>query len=230
MASRRVINALTGLYFLVAITEVMLELFKYIPGILILKPLIPATLIILYWNSSERRHPIYILAMVCSILTNILFISFDTDTLFIGLLVFTIHRVVLLLYTIKLLKIRDYIPVVIGAAPIMLLFFYLQGISQVPDQLVIIMALQNILIAILAGMGMANFIIGGPMRNTWLLISCVLFISLQVIVFLERFYLNGSAIPALRPLAMGVNAFAFYTFYEFAISAEKSNAQNPSIR
>jgi hypothetical protein len=229
MASRTVINALTGLYFVIAIAEVMLELFKYIPGIMILKPLIPASLIALYWASSERRDPLYITAMVFSIITNVLFIPRDDSTLFIALITFFFHRVIILTYTIKMLRIKDYIPVVIGATPFILLFFYLQGISVVPPKLIVVMAVQNILISILAGIAIANFIIQDRRKNAWLLISCVLFIGLQAVVFIERFYL-GSEIPAMRPLAMGVNAFAFYTFYEFAISAERSYRDEASVR
>jgi hypothetical protein len=169
------------------------------------------------------------IAMGFSIITNILFIPIEEDTLFAALICFLVHRIVLLTYTLKLLQIKDYIPVVIAAVPFVLLFFYMQGISDIPPKLVIITALQNILISFLAGIAIANFMLQDPNRNAWLFISVLLFIGLQVVVFLERFYLNGDAIPALRPLAMGINAFAFYTFYEFIISAERSEADQTPV-
>lgn len=228
MASRKVINGLTALFFVVAISEIMLELFQYIPGIMILKPMIPVLLIALYWNSSERRHWLYIVGMCFSVVTNILFIPNQPDTLFLGLLAFLFHRVFILSYTIKMLAIKDYIPVVIGTVPFLLVFFYLLGISRVPADSVILMAVQNILISLLGGLAVSNFMVQDRQRNSWLLISAMLFVALQAIVFIEKFYLEVS-VPLMRPLAMGVNAFAFYTFYEFAISVERSENDSPAV-
>lgn len=228
MASRALINGLTVLFFVVAISEIMLELFQYIPGIMILKPMIPLLLIVLYWISSDRRHWLYIVAMCFSVVTNLLFIPNQQETLFLALIAFLIHRVFVLSYIIKMLKIKDYIPVVIGTVPFLLIFFYLLGISHVPAESVLLMAVQNLLISLLGGLAVSSFMIHDSQRNSWLLISAMLFVALQAVVFIERFYLQ-MPVPIMRPLAMGVNAFAFYTFYEFAISVERSDNDRTTL-
>lgn len=51
----------------------------------------------------------------------------------------------------------------------------------------------------------------------------MLFVILQLSVFIERYYLYDEYSQVLRPLSMSLNGLAFYTFYRYVIEAEKSN-------
>jgi hypothetical protein len=46
---------------------------------------------------------------------------------------------------------------------------------------------------------------------------------LQLVVFVEKFYLENEYSQILRPMAMTLNAFAFYAFLRFVLEGEKSN-------
>jgi hypothetical protein len=95
--------------------------------------------------------------------------------------------------------------------------------SDVPEESFAVMVLQNILISVLGGLAVSNYMMHDNRRNSWLLICGLLFVALQFIVFIEKYYLIGLSPSMLRPVAMALNAFAFYTFYEFVMAVEKSD-------
>lgn len=219
------VTALAAVYFAVAIGEVVSELFAYKPLIYILKPAMPVVLMLLYYASSARRHPVFFIIMSLSLLTNLLFIPDSPTYLFYGLVVFLAHRIVLLGYIINLIKIRDFIPAVIATIPFLLVFFYLFMItSGIPENSFVVLIAQNILISFICGISFSHYMMQDSRRNSWLLQCGILFGLLHFIVFIERFYLTGFSPVIFRPMAMGLNAFAFYAFYEFVMSTEKSNS------
>lgn len=217
------VKIITVAYFAIAITEVMAEFINYSPVILVFKPLMPITLMILYWFASDQRHPLFFLAMTFSTITNLLFIPNDAAMLFLGLIAFTVHRVFVLAFIFKLVRISDYIPLVIATMPFLLVFFYLLASSDVSTDTFIILCVQNVLISLLGGVALSNYIMADNRKNSWLLICGLLFVALQFIVFIEKYYLAYLSPVILRPVAMGLNAFAFYTFYEFVMAIEKSD-------
>jgi len=221
--SNGIIKGITIVYFLVAGCEIMSELFFYTPLIVVFKPLMPLLLVALYCVASEIRNPLYIVAMVLSSITNALFIPSDPKYLFFALIVFTVHRVLVIILVFRLIKIRDIVPIAIGTVPFLLLFFYMLASSDVPEESFVVMVLQNVLISILGGLAVANYMMYDNRRNSWLLICGLLFVALQFIVFIEKYYLIGLSPAMMRPVAMALNAFAFYTFYEFIMATEKSD-------
>lgn len=224
----RPVNVLTIAYFVVAVAEIMSELFFYTPTIVVLKPLMPLLLVTLYCVASEIRNPLYIMAMLLSSVTNALFIPNDPRALFFALIVFTLHRILVVVLVFRLIKVRDVVPIAIGTVPFLLVFFYLLASSDVPEESFIVMVMQNILISILGGLALSNYIMHDNRRNSWLLICGLLFVALQFIVFIEKYYLIGFSPAMLRPVAMALNAFAFYTFYEFVMAVEKSDDNTPA--
>ena len=60
-------------------------------------------------------------------------------------------------------------------------------------------------------------------QNSILLISALLFVMLQFVVFVEKYYLINEYEELFRPLAMTLNALAFFSFYNYIITAEKLN-------
>jgi len=219
------ITALAILYFAVAISEITSELFAYKPLIYILKPMMPVVLMLLYYTASKRKNPMFFVIMSLSVLTNILFIPDSATFLFYGLVVFLAHRIFLLYYIIKLLKISDFIPAIIATIPFLLVFFYLFMITNgIPENSFFVLIFQNILISFICGISFSHYMMQDSKRNSWLLQCGILFGCLHFIVFVEKFYLSGFSPVIFRPIAMGLNAFAFYAFYEFAMSTEKLHA------
>lgn len=224
----RLTTVITLAYFVIAMSEIMSELFFYTPLIVIFKPLMPLTLIALYWFSSPRRQPLYMAAMLLSSVTNLMFIPNDLQMLRLALIVFTVHRILVITLIFRMLKLRDYIPVVIGTVPFLLVFFYMLVSSDVPENTFWVMVIQNILISVIGGVAVSNYMMQDNKKNSWLLICGLLFVALQFIVFVEKYYLMGFSPSILRPTAMALNAFAFYTFYEFVMTTEKSDDNGTS--
>ncbi|RZJ63303.1 MAG: hypothetical protein EOO50_17150 [Flavobacterium sp.] len=213
------------LYFAVAIAEVVCELFAYKPLIYILKPLMPFLLMLLYFLTSSKRSPFFFVVMSLSLVTNILFIPDSQTMLFYGLLVFLVHRILIIVYIVRQIKMRDYVPVAIATVPFLLVYFYLFLITDgIPENSFAVLIAQNILISILCGISFSYYMMQDNKRNSWLLLCGIFFGALHFIVFVEKFYLMGFSPAIFRPIAMGLNAFAFYTFYEFVMATEKSNS------
>lgn len=219
-----ILKCITFLFFLVFAIEIIAESFSYKPLILIFKPLIPLTLILMYIVESEKKNVIYILLMFLSLVTNLLFIPNTFVSLFYALVVFTIHRILVIFLIIRLNQIKDYIPVVIATAPFLIVFFYLYfETPELPESSLIILILQNILISVFAGISLSDYVMNDNKQNSILLISAMLFVMLQFSIFVEKYYLNNEYDSILRPLSMSLNAMAFFSFYRYVIEAEKLN-------
>lgn len=221
---------LTVTYFTIGLVEVLAELFSYKPIIYVFKPLLPVALMAVYFVASDRRNPMYFAIMILSMLTNLLFIPSSLNVLNVGLEVFLVHRILVIIYLIRLLKIKDFIPVFIATIPFLIMFFYLFYYTQVPESSFTILILQNLLISVFCGIAFSHYIMNDSKRNSWLLLSGILFGSLQFIVFVEKFYLSEYSPVIFRPMAMGLNVFAFYTLYEFVITTEKSDRDGAPVR
>jgi hypothetical protein len=213
------------LYFAVAAIEVTAELFSYKPFLFIFKPLISVVLMLLYWKTSHQRNPLFFVIILFSLITNVFFI-YDTEAmLFLGLIAFFVHRLLMIYYIIKLVKLNDYIPLAIAMVPFMFIFFYLLSIT---NELTIrsygILIIQNILISILAGIALSDFVMNDwKKETTWLFIFGLLSATQYFIVFIDKYYLSDLSPIIFRPLAMILNASVYYAFYKFVMAIEKLN-------
>ena len=219
-----IVNLLTISYFVIAFFEVVAEYFVSSPIIFILKPIIPLILIVIYYIKSDKKNIVFIVALFLSSITNILFIPNSADYLFYGVLVFTFHRILILYLIISIQKIKDLIPLLIATAPFLLIFFYLfLETVDIPENTIYIIIFQNLLISSFAGISLSSYVMNDNKQNSILLISALLFVMLQFVVFVEKYYLVNEYEELFRPLAMTLNAFAFFSFYKYIITAEKSN-------
>lgn len=213
------------LYFAVAMIEVIAELFLYKPFLFVFKPLISIVLMVLYWNTSNQRNPLFFFTILFALITNIFFI-YDTETmLFLGLIAFFIHRLLIIYYIIKLIELKDYIPLFIAMIPFLFFFFYLLSITtELTTRSYGILIIQNILISTIAGITLSDFIMNNSKKNTtWLFIFGLLSITQYFIVFIEKYYLSELSPISFRPLAMILNASVYFAFYKFVLAMERLN-------
>jgi hypothetical protein len=212
------------LYFAIATVEVTTEMFSYKPLLFVFKPLIPTMLMVLYWNSSTRRNPLFFATILLSLITDVFFISSTEDMLFLGLITFFMHQLLIIYYISKLINLKDYIPLLIAMIPFLFIFFYLLSISsETTSRTYYFVIIQNILISILAGITLSQYIMFFNKKNTWLFIFGLLCVTQYFIVFIEKYYLSGLSPVAFRPIAMMLNTGVYYTFYKFVIETEKLN-------
>ncbi|MBY0486919.1 MAG: hypothetical protein K2P85_07035 [Flavobacteriaceae bacterium] len=217
------VKLLTIIYFINSVIEVVAEAFSYKPLIFITKPLIPLLLMVLYFYSSPKPSKLFYLLMFFSLLTNILFIPDTSKSLFYGVITYTIHRIFLLVLIFKIVKIKDYIPILLATIPLAFIFFYLFAASDVPENSYYLIIFHNIMAAVLGGVAISNYVMNDTKQNSLLLISVLLFLGLQLVVYIERYYMADWHSTYLRPLAMSLNILAFFAFYKFILLSEKLN-------
>lgn len=215
------VKYLTIVYFFNAIVEVIAELYSCEVIIFISKPLIPIVLMVLYFYTSKSKGVLFYLIMFFSLLMNLLFIPNTSDSLFYGVVTYTIHRIFLLVLIFKIIKIKDLIPLFVATIPLGFIFFYLFAATDVPENSYYLIFLHNLIAAFLGGVAISSYIMDDNKQNSFLLISVLLFLGLQLVIYIEKYYLVESHSSALRPLAMILNILAFYVFYKFVIISEK---------
>jgi hypothetical protein len=222
---------ITTLYFAVATVEVTAELFSYLTFIFIFKPLISIVLMVLYWNTSSIKNPFFFGIILFSMITNVFFI-YDTEAmLFLGLIAFFIHRLLMIYFIIKMIKLRDYIPLILAMIPFIFFFFYLLSItSGLTTRSYGILIIQNILISTLAGIALSDYVMNNGKKETiWLFIFGLLSITQYFIVFIEKYYLSDLSPVSFRPLAMFLNIAVYYSFYKFVMTVERLNDNRFSV-
>lgn len=214
-----------GLYFFVVTVEIIAELFLYKPFLFIFKPLIPILLMLLYWKTSNLRNSLFFLTILFSLITNVFFIYDTENMLFLGLIAFFIHRLLVIYYIVKLIKLKDYIPMFIAMIPFVFFFFYLLSLaSELEPRSYVILIIQNIMISIIAGLTLSDYMMNnGKKDTTWLFIFGLLSVTQSFIVFIEKYYLLDLSPISFRPLAMLLNMAVYYTFYKFVIVNERLN-------
>ena len=212
-------------YFTVATIEVAAEMFSYKPFLFVFKPLISIVLMFLYWNTSHHRNPLFFWVILFSLITNVFFI-YDTETmLFLGLITFFIHRLLMIYYISKLIHLKDYIPLFIAMIPFLFVFFYLLSISNgITTRSYGVLIVQNILISLVAGIAFSDYLMhSGKKHATWLFIFGLLSVSQYFIVFIEKYYLSDLSPISFRPLAMILNAMVYFAFYRLVMVIERLN-------
>ena len=222
-----IIHNLTLCYFVMAFFEIIVEFFVSKSIICLLKPLLPLFLIIIYYVDSEKKNVLFIIALLLSSLTNCLFIPDTPKCLFYGIIVFTLHRIICIYLILSLQKFIDYIPIIIATSPFLLIFFYLfTETSEIPENSFYVIIIQNILISILTGIALASYVMNDSKQNSILLISALLFVMLQFVVFVEKYFLTNEYEEFFRPTVIILNALAFFSLYKYVVTSEKLNYNN----
>ncbi len=213
------------LFFTVVTIEVAAELFSCTSMVFVFKPLISIVLMMLYWNTSSQRTPLFFFTILFSLITNVFFIYATETMLFLGLIAFFIHRLLMIYYIIKLIKLKDCIPLFIAMIPFLVFFFYLLSMtSALTTRSYGILIIQNILISIIAGIVLSDYIMNNDKKETaWFFIFGLLSVTQYFIVFIEKYYLSGLSPSIFRPLAMILNTGVYFAFYKFVLVIERSN-------
>lgn len=220
----KIIKYLTTCFFAVGILEIVSEYLQNKLLIISLKPLIPLFLIVIYWVESAHKNKMFILVLLSSLITNILFIPKSTEFLQYALIAFTLHRILVVSMVVRLQKIKDYIPFCIATLPFLLVFFYLfMETAEIPEKSYMLLLTQNILISVFSGLALSGYVMNDNKQNSVLLIAVLLFVMLQFTVFIEKYLLINEFTSIFRPLAMTFNVLAFFSLYKYVIIAEKSN-------
>jgi predicted neutral ceramidase superfamily lipid hydrolase len=179
----------------------------------------------LYWITSKERNVFFFISIFFLLLTSIFIISESLPFLIVGLAGIVIHRILLILYIIKLNKVKDFVPILIAVIPFIFIFSYLLSISdEIPKESYYPLVIQNILVSILGGVVLSNYFMNETKNTPWLSIFGVLSIALYFIVFIEKCFLPNLPPTYFRPLGMILYVTSYYAFYKFVIDTERLNA------
>lgn len=225
-----ILTFLIVLYFFNGGIEVVAEYFHLNQLIYMTKPLIPLLLMVLYYLNSARKDSLFFIIMGLSMVTNLLFIPDNPQILFYGVIAYSVHRIFLLFFILKKIKIKHFIPLVVATLPLGFIFFYLFTANELPDNTMYLILFHNILAAILGGIAISLYVMEDNKVNSLLLISTLLFLGLQLVIYIEKYYLTEVHSEWMRPLAMTINILAFFTFYKFVLAAESTHNDGSAFR
>ncbi|RKS93921.1 hypothetical protein BC952_1778 [Flavobacterium limicola] len=218
-------NTLVCFLFSFAIVEVLAELFSFKIILFAFRPIVAAILIYLYWITSKERNEYFFITIFFLLLTSIFIISESQLFLVLGLAGIIVHRTLLIVYIVKLNKVKDFIPILIAVIPFIFIFSYLLSISDgIPEGSYYALLVQNILVSILGGVILSNYFMNETTNTPWLSIFGVLSVGLYFTVFIEKLFLNNLPPTYFRPLGMILYVTSYFAFYKFVIDAEKLNA------
>ena len=213
------------LYFVFATVEVAAELVSFKPMLFILKPLVLIIILFLYWYSSSQREQLFFVAILFLLITKIYAIQNTEEMLFLAMIAFFLHRVVIIYYIFKLIKLKDYIPLLIAMVPFLFFFFYLLSLtSNISIRSYYGLIIQSVLMSILASMTVSHYVMNNEKKkDVWLLIFGLLSVTQYFMVFIDKFYLLGFSPVIFRPLEVILTTAVCFSFYKFVITTERLN-------
>ncbi len=215
---------LTLLFFSIVTIDLFGEYLGNQKVVFIAKPLISIILMIIYWTYSDQRNTLFIATLLFALISSVLFIVDDMTIILWGVAVFAIHRLLLIIFLIKILQARDYAPIIIASLPTLLIFFYLLSITtNISATIVVLFSINNFLISFFCGIVYSNYFMKIESKNPWLVISALMFIALQLIVYIEKFYLIEFSPRMLRPTAVFFLAMALFALVRGTLSQERLN-------
>lgn len=223
-------KGIIGLLFSFSIIEVLAELFSFKVILFAFRPLVALMIIYLYWVTSKERNVLFFITLFFLFLTSIFILSESILFLNLGLMGIFTHRILLIVYIVKLNKIKDFVPILIAIIPFVFIFSYLLSISdEIPKGSYYPLVVQNILVSILASVILSNYFMNDSNNSPWLAIFGLLSTALYFIVFIEKCFLSNLPPTYFRPLGMILYVSSYYSFYRFVIDIEVINAKKESI-
>lgn len=192
--------SLTGLFFLV-IGILAYAVYFDLERIILFTRLIGLFLIFLiYYLSSFKKNKLYLVSLLFSLLSILfLFLKSDVGILF-ATLFFLIFEILTIIIVLKNSRKISFIPVTLGFLPFLSICLYLiyltyasLGINYLPS------ILNAFIISFLGGLAVSNFVLEEDnMKNSWLLLSTLLFTLLIFIFMIETYYLYVQVFKPIR--------------------------------
>ncbi len=218
--------ALTIFYVLISLAEIAAEYYKETMLIYLTKPFILPALILIYYRNSQRINYIFILALVFSWIANIFFIKQSFLSIFTGAVFFFFYRALIIYIVLKHIKLPGIFPIIVGCVPFLFVYMYLINLTyELLGDGLVIFVIQCVIISLLGGLSVGNYMLRSNRAANLLLISTMLFAATQFI-FVIRLYYTG--INIFQPLAMALFVIAQYIFYRFLILSEREKNDNES--
>lgn len=185
--------------------------------------LIPS-LMVLYFFTSEVKNKLYFLALFFAMLSNIFFLSIEPQYLLYGILAFMFYRILTIVIVLRLINKLPMLPFFIACLPFVFIFSCLINLTMNALGASFYPAIINaILISILSGISLSNYVLDDSRNNSWLAISTLLAIVLVYLFMIQKYYLPNDI---FQPISAIIFAAAHYAYYKFVIISERQKAKD----
>ncbi|RAR49047.1 hypothetical protein [Flavobacterium lacus] len=212
-------KVVSSIYLVVVLLLVFVVFFDFKTIEFILKSISIPVLLLLYVITSVRKNKLYLFALFSAAVSNILFISTDSDWLNYGLFAFLIYRIITIILVIKASTKLSFFTVGIGS--VFFLFPLLYFIVLTQDSLgqsFLVAIINVVLVSILGGLSLSNYLMEEGFKHTWLLISTFLYTIIVFLFVIQKYYVF---IPIFQPIRVLVLMSAHYFFYLYILMTEQ---------
>lgn len=208
-------------YLFLSLILVYAEYLKDADILYVIKPLLMPTLFFLYFVSTNKKgmNLYFVTTLFFMWIANICFISTEKKMLILGILNTFLSRLFVLILLLKCCKRPKLLPFLIGTFPFAIIFItVLELLSNNLGDAFYFVVLNGILVILLGGISLANYIVSPSRINTYILISIILFISMRFIVAIDFYYLS---VQIFRPIAIIVFSVAQYILYMAVVAMDQ---------
>ena len=221
---KTLVTVISSFYFIIALYEILA--YSIFNETLVFSTIsIPVLLIALYFLSSAKRNFLFFSILFFLLIESVWMLLYDSR-FSVGIICSSIQKIALIILIFKLIKERNYMYLSIVSLAFLLIFLYLFSTTSETSYVDFkFLMLQNILTSVLGGIAVSSYMIDDNRKNSWLLISILLFIGLRFMLFIQSFYLTDLTLPVIKPIIITLNIFAYFTLYKFVIEAEKNEIE-----
>lgn len=220
------VNVFIVLYFATTFIELASGFFGFRPVVLFCRIAAPFLLIAIYRLNAIRVNPMVYTLFGLLLMTNVLFFYKESPYFSIALVISVVQRLVMLLIVFQTMMQLRYVTAFLASIPFLAIFYYLNSITSEFTLFEFnTLFFQSILISLLGGMSVACYLRNDNRQNSWLLISVLLFVGLQFVVFIERYFFTVISLRVFGLIGVVLNAVGFFTFYKFVNAAEKERKE-----
>ncbi len=210
-------------FFIFSFIEIYAEFINDIRLQWVSKPFLIPILIIIYSIAAKKASYLYVIALLFNWFANLLFISSNVKLTLLASISFLIYRILIIIKIFKDEKSLGFIPVIIGSIPF--LFLFLSLINIVYDNIngggFYLIIFQTILMTILGGFSLGNYVIKNDVFSKLLLMSS-LFFGINFVVLGIKFYFFNYEF--LKPFSMIFFILGHYIFnYLMILKGKKLN-------
>jgi len=221
---KTLVKVISSFYFIIALYEILA--YSIFNETLVFSTIsIPVLLIALYFFASVKRNLLFLSILIFLLIESVWTLFYDSR-FSVGIICSSIQKIALIILIFKLIKERNYMYLSIVSLAFLLIFLYLFSTTSETSYVDFkFLMLQNILTSVLGGIAVSSYMIDDNRKNSWLLISILLFIGLRFMLFIQSFYLTDLTLPVIKPIIITLNIFAYFTMYKFVIEAEKNEIE-----
>jgi hypothetical protein len=213
-------KSISLIYFCVAFVLLIIETVEFQPLIYFFKPLLIPILIALYFFSFKKRNWIYVSALLFSFFSNVFLLEITQERLLHGVMAYTVCRFLTVVLVYRTIKIKNWLSITIASSPFLFIALYLINLTQESlFQNFYPLLINGLLMSFLGGLSLSNYIFEESDKNSWLLISSLLFVAQIFIFVIQKYYLFNEV---FQPISVIIYAISHYTFYKFVILNEET--------